>query len=123
MIHYQIPFEQAERIAAVNEWQKVLSASLTVDTQTPPSYENVVIWALGDMVNGQPAVTSWQLLYALPEGFGISCCTYDYVVENFDSLQSRYIYVVQGGTIEENCIRGGYMKIMEGDGMVLYRKP
>lgn len=120
-IHYEVPFVQPEQAAAVNEWRGVLTARLVLDTQNPPGYENVVIWTLGDMVDDQPVATSWQLLYALPKGFGISCCTYDYVTDNFDSLQSRYIYVVQGGTIEEKCIQIGSTKIMEGNGMALYQ--
>ncbi len=120
MIHYDLPFAQAERIASINEFQKGLSACLTLDNEDAPSYENVVIWATGDMVNDQPKATSWQLLYALPKGFGISCCTYDYVVNNFDSLQSRYIFVVQGGIIEEKCILANYIKLAECEEMVLY---
>jgi len=123
MAHYQIPFAYPERVAAVNEWQSALSSGLVLDTQNPPDYENVVIWALGDMVNGKPVETSWQLLYALPKGFGISCCTYEYVLQKFDSLQSRYIYVAQGGNIEDRCSQAGYVKIMAGNGMVLYQKP
>lgn len=83
----------------------------------------MVIRVLGDMVDGSPSVTTWQLLYALPPGFGISCCTFDYVTENFDFLRSRYVYVVQGGIIEEKCILAKYSKVAEGAGGVLYCRP
>lgn len=119
--HYQIPFTQPERHASIEHWQETLSKSLLLDQENPsPNYGNVIIWVLGDMVDGQPATTEWQFLYALPAGFGISCCTYDYVMEHFTSLQSKYIYVVSGGEIERQCIEAGYTCLLENDGMVLY---
>ena len=73
-------------------------------------------------MEGTDVNTQWQLLYALPKGFGISCCMPDYVMEHFDTIQSRYLCVVPGGPVEEKCIRAGYEKITEQENAVLYQR-
>lgn len=120
--NYSVPYAQEERRIRVEQWQKTLSERMALCTEEDAHYANTVIWVIGDMVDGTPEVTSWQLLYALPSGFGINCCMYDYVADNFDSLQSGYIFVVQGGDIEEKCIEAGYIKLVEDGGMVLYSR-
>ncbi len=117
---YQAPFVQEERLASVERWRETLGERLVPDMGKKPGYENVVIWVLNDTVEGSLTNTEWQLLYALPEGFGISCCMPDYVTENFETLQSRYLCVVPGGPVEERCIRAGYEKIAESEGAAIY---
>jgi len=119
---YQVPFVQEERMAAVEEWRDQLAELLVLDETYAPNYENVVIWTFNDVVDETPISTRWQLLYALPEGFGISCCMREYVLENFDSLQSKYLYVVPGGAVESRCIQAGYQKIAESENAVLYQR-
>ena len=120
---YQVPFVQEERMAAVEEWQDILKESIALERQDTPNYDNVVIWVFQDKVDGTAVNTNWQLLYALPEGFGISCCMPDYVTEHFDELESRYLVVVAGGGIDEMCRQAGYEKIAESEGTVFYRRP
>ncbi len=117
---YQAPFVQEERQASVERWRETLGERLVPDMGKKPGYENVVIWVLNDTVEGTLTNTEWQLLYALPEGFGISCCMPDYVSENFETLQSRYLCVAPGGPVEERCIRAGYEKIAESEGAAIY---
>lgn len=120
---YQVPFVQEERMAAVEEWQGRLKESIALQRQGTPNYDNVVIWVFQDKVDGTAVNTNWQLLYALPEGFGISCCMPEYVTEHFDELESRYLVVAAGGGIDEMCRRAGYEKIAESEGTVFYRRP
>ena len=87
-----------------------------------PNYDNVVIWAFNDIVDGKSVNTTWQLLYALPEGFGISCCMPDYINANFEDLQSRYICVVRGGDIEARCAQAGYVRVLENEDTVLFKR-
>lgn len=119
---YQVPFVQEERMAALEACREVLREELILDPEKVPGYENALIWVYSDSVGGEPGYTAWQLLYALPEGFGISCCMPDFVSEEFDSLQGRYLCVISGGSIEEKCIRAGYEKILEAEGSVFYRR-
>ena len=62
-----------------------------------PNYDNVIIWVFAASVEdaGQTrsVLTDWQILYGLPEGFGVSCCYDTYVLENFDTLKSKYITI------------------------------
>ena len=119
---YQVPFAQEERMAAVEEWQDILKERIALERQDTPNYDNVVIWVFQDKVDGTAVNTNWQLLYALPEGFGISCCMPDYVTEHFDELESRYLVVAAGGGIDEMCRQAGYEKIAESEGTVFYRR-
>ena len=114
---------QEEIRVSLEEWQAVFSESLVLEEENTPNYENVVIWTQSDMVEDAPVYTTWQLLYALPEGFGISCCTRDYVIENAESLKSRYLLGPAGGEIERLCEETG-CRLLYGDGeMVLYEIP
>jgi hypothetical protein len=87
-----------------------------------PNFENTVIWTFSDVVNDESVNTKWQLLYALPEGVGISCCENKYVVDNFDNLQSRYIAVPTGGQIDEMCLSAGYDEIGRDSDMTVYAR-
>ncbi|MCI9141669.1 MAG: hypothetical protein HFH87_03485 [Lachnospiraceae bacterium] len=119
---YQVPFVREERLASLEEWEDIFSERLVLNREDVPNYDNVVIWVFNDTVEGTKVNTQWQLLYALPEGFGISCCMPDYVLEHFDTLQSRYLCVVPGGAVEENCVRAGYEKLAERENAVLYQR-
>lgn len=119
---YQVPFIREERVAEVEAWQELLAVQMELREGGAPGYDNSVMWVFSDSIGGEPVNTQWQLLYALPEGFGISCCMQDYVLQNFDGLHCRYICVVPGGEIERSCISAGFVKLAEDEGAVLYRR-
>lgn len=119
---YQVPFVQEERQASVESWREQLAERMTLVEEQTPNYDNVVIWVFNDLIDEEAVNTEWQLLYALPEGFGISCCMRDYILENFDSLKSRYLCVTPGGEIEEKCIAAGFEKLAGDEKAVLYQR-
>ena len=119
---YLVPFVQEERRQAVEQWQEALEDALGPNMENVPSYENVIVWMLYDKVGDVNVNTQWQLLYALPEGFGVSCCMPEYVEAHFDTLQSKYICVPEGGTVEQRCIQAGYVKIAAHERAVLYQR-
>lgn len=126
---YQVPFQDRERAAAVEQWQEALSEKLSLSEENVPTYENVVIWVLNDTLEASsgsetaPAQNmKWQLLYALPEGFGISCCERAYVTENIKNLHSRYIAALSGGSVDGLCREEGYTELHRDKDMVLYRR-
>lgn len=121
--NYQVPFVQEERGSSVEEWRIALKESLAAEEENAPSYRNVVIWTFSDIVGETQVLTAWQLLYALPEGFGISCCWREYVLQNIDALQSRYLFCPLGGEIEAQCGRAGYERIYDDGRMALYGRP
>lgn len=118
---YQVPFAQEERVAAIEKWSEIFDAELVLEREHVPNYENVVMWVTSDIVDEISVNTQWQLLYALPEGFGISCCKPEYIMEHFDSLQCRYLYVQRGGSIEGKCLQSGCVKIAEDENTALFR--
>lgn len=119
---YQASFARVEVVAGMEEWEEALSRELALTGEERPNYDNVVIWVFSDRLPEGVATTGWQYLYALPAGFGISCCTSDYVLEDFDDLRSRYLCVVPGGPVEERCRQAGYEKIIGNESAVLYRR-
>ncbi len=126
---YQVPFAREERVAQVESWREVLTDTLTLNMAETPSFENSVIWLFRDQCVGESRENvsqeyknvKWQLLYALPEGFGISCCEKEYILEHFGELQSRYIAVLAGGEVDEKCREAGYTEWNRDEDMVLYQ--
>ena len=100
---YQVPYREEERAASVETWAEVLEERLVLEKDDIPNYGNVVIWVFSDRVGDEDVRTSYQLLYGLPKGFGVSCCMRDFIVPNIDSLQSHYIAVPAGGEIAMLC--------------------
>lgn len=117
---YQVPFAEEQRVAQVEEWQEALADRLILDQDAAPGYENSVIWVLWDQGAEGSRNVKWQLLYALPEGFGISCCEKEYVLEHFGELQSHYIATLSGGEVDARCHEAGYTELNRDGDMVLY---
>lgn len=120
---YQVPFLEAQRAEQVQQWQQALSEGLLLSEEKAPTYENVVIWTLYDTKGEESGVMlKWQLLYAVPEGFGISCCEPDYVKNHFDTLQSRYIATLSEGEIDKMCSQADWKELYRDADMVLYQR-
>lgn len=117
---YEIPFRQEERAASLEAWTEAMAERLVLNREDVPNYDNVVIWVFSDMVGGQEVRTSYQLLYGLPKGFGISCCMRDFVVPNIDTLKSRYMAVPAYGEIALLCEERGYGLVYGDDELALY---
>ena len=120
---YGIPYIQEEAAEAYADGEGVLEEKLELDTENGvPNFENSVIWVFNDQLpDGTKETVAWQYLYALPEGFGISCCMPDYIHEKFETLQSRYIATLSGGEIDEMCRDAGCSEIGRRGTLVIYR--
>lgn len=119
---YQVPFADAYSVEQILNWQSVTAEHLVLTKENVPNYDNCVIWTLSDETKDGWKATKWQLLYALPKGFGISCCDQSYIRENFDGLQSRYLAVIVGGPIDRICDEKGFEEIYRDRDMVLYKR-
>ena len=129
---YQVPFAEDARVAQVEYWREIYAENLEMTDENVPNYENAIIWVFSDTVavmnSGKGAVegnietinTKWQLFYGLPEGFGVSCCMPDYVLEHLDELQCRYLGTVAGGEIDERCAESGWLEIGRDEDLVVY---
>ncbi len=120
--HYQVPFADEATVAQVEYWGEVFAEHLELVEEDVPNYDNVIIWTLRDITSEGWVMTKWQKLYQLPEGFGISCCLADYITANLESLESRYIATVAGGTIDGMCTELGYREIARDTDMVVYER-
>ena len=119
---YQVPFAEEERVAEVEMWEEVFARELVLQSENVPNYDNAIIWTFSDTTPEGRVNLNWQFLYGLPKGFGISCCYSDYVVENFDTLQNRYIATVSNGEIDTLCQQAGYREIGRDADMVVYER-
>lgn len=117
---YQVPFEREERCAQLENWQSVFEERLVLNTEETPCFDNVVIWVFSDETQSGSVNTAWQILYALPEGFGISCCMPDYVKENLTDMESRFILTAAGGEIDRMCAEAGYEELGRDSEAVCY---
>ena len=106
----------------MESFHEAVDKELTLTLGEEPNYDNTVIWVLTDDLPEGIVYTGWQYLYSLPGGFGISCCTAEYVMENLESLKSKYLCVVPGGPIEDRCLEMKYEKIVGNEYAVLYRR-
>lgn len=118
---YQVPFVSEDRTAQLAYWEQTFDEKLSLDREDAPDYENVAIWVFSDKVGEEYQLTDWQIFYALPEGFGISCCYDWYVTENFEALQSKYIATPTGGVIAQMCEENGKELIGIDEKVCFYR--
>lgn len=119
---YQIPYVTEETQMQVESWREIFAENLELDPVDAPNYRNVVIWTFGDTTPEGTVNLKWQLLYGLPEGFGISCCEQGYVAEHLRDLGSRYLATVNGGEIDAMCREAGYEELGRDADMVLYQR-
>ncbi len=119
---YQVPFVEHERQEQISIWQECLAEELVLTKEEVPNYDNVVIWTLWDETEEGRQSSKWQVLYALPAGFGISCCEGTYVLEHLETLQSKYLATICGGAVDDKCMGANYREIYRDDDMVLYER-
>lgn len=115
---YQVPFATADTVAKTESWKEAMK-EMTL-TEDAPNFDNVVIWNLYDKLDDKIIFMKWQRLYSLPEGFGISCCECEYVVDNMDSLQSKYIVTLTDGTVDKMLEEKGKTLIYKDDEVSMY---
>jgi len=119
---YQVPYVTAQRQAQVEEWRTKFADNLSLERENVPNFDNVVIWVFNEQSDAGETM-KWQLLYAVPEGFGISCCQKDFVLGNFGTLQSGYIAAQTGAEVDEKCAAAGWTLLAKDQDMVLYQRP
>ncbi len=122
---YRIYFEEPERVEQVAQWQEIFERELTLKEEDVPNFDNVVIWTFSDVPQDDPAgdavLTDWQVLYALPEGWGVSCCYREYVEEHLKELQSLYLTIPVGGRLQRECEVLGMEQIGQYGQVCVYR--
>ena len=120
---YQNRFSSEELVAEIERTGADFHEKLALDLEDVPNYDNDVIWMTYDYhaETGDQIITNYQILYGIPGGFGISCCYPDFIIENFDSLQSKYICVPVGGEVDEICKKHELEVITQGMNAICYQ--
>ena len=120
---YQNRFQNEELVAEIEGTKEDFYEKLTLNTEDVPNYDNDVIWVTYDYdaQTGEQMTTDYQILYGLPAGFGISCCYPDFILDNFDTLQSKYICVPVGGNIDMLCQEYELEAITQGMNAICYQ--
>ena len=120
---YQNRFRNDELVAEIERTEKEFHEKLELNMEHVPNYDNDVIWVTYDYhaENGQQIITDYQILYGIPVGFGINCCYPDFILENFDSLQCKYICVPVDGNIDAVCKEKGLEVITQGMNAICYQ--
>ena len=118
---YRVPYSVEDISGEIEDRSDVFNSYVSLDYSHSPSYENVVDWVIEDTVEGEKKEIPWKILFALPEGIGISCCLPQYMIENIDELNSRYIIMVPGGQVDLLCQEKGMETLIRDEEFVLYK--
>ncbi len=122
---YRIYFANQERIEQLAYWQQVFAEEMVLQEENPPNFDNSVIWTFNDVPagsgDGEAVLTDWQILYALPKGWGISCCYREYVEEHLEQLQSLYLTIPAGGELQRSCEALGMEQVGQDGRVCVYR--
>lgn len=103
-------------------WEKEMEQFAEATDGEVKEEDYTILWVHSDVdLEGNGKLTSWQGLYMLPSGFGINCCTRDYILGNIDSLQAKYLYVSVGGQIEAAAEQRQWKEIGRTEETVCYQ--
>ena len=118
---YDVPIDDRNVKENVEAWADIFEKeNLALSKNT--GYENTVAWVFIDYVDDKQVITEYNGLYALPKGFGISCCSPDYALTYFDSLQSKYIFTYDGALVAKKCDEYGYRIVGKYENSVMYQR-
>jgi hypothetical protein len=118
---FQVPVLIPDKYEEEQNWREI-NSQVVLETEDTPSFANTVIWVYADEVEGSSQRMSWQHMLSLPEGVGISCCSGEFLIQNWEELESRYITTPTNGEIAKLCEESGFEKIGEANGKVLYKR-
>lgn len=119
---YQVPYMTSERQTQVEDWRGQFAGELEMKRENVPNYDNTVIWVFNEQSHSGETM-KWQLLYALPEGFGINCCQKDFILDQTDRIKSRYLVAQTGAEVDAKCAAAGWTVLARDADIVLYESP
>ena len=118
---YGIPFVNETDLSEQTEWRKVMKEKIVINEDEKPGYDNVLIWAFVDEVEGERKEMKWQYLYAAPEEVGISCCSFEYVSDQFNNMKSKYMITITGGDFCKRLEMRGSELLYSDENCSLYK--
>lgn len=118
---YQLPFYNEELSCQLDELNLRLDSVMEISNESAPNYDNTIIWVFSDNIDGIDSRMDFRQFYATPEGFGINLCMRSFVLENIESLKSKYIGTVPNGDIDKMLNSLEKDVIAENDNIIIYQ--
>lgn len=118
---YHVPYLKEDIIQETQDLSNAFYLCISLNYENVPSYDNVVGWVIADSVDGKMNDIPWRILFALPEGSGISCCLPQYITENIDELKGRYLIAIPNGRTDLLCQEKEMELLMREESFVLYK--
>lgn len=118
---YRVPYANEGVIQEVENLSSKFSSYISLNCVDAPSYENVVDWVTEEVADGEKREIPWKALSALPDGVGISCCLPQYIAENIDELNGRYIIAISNGGTDLLCQEKEMDMLMRDEYFALYK--
>lgn len=112
------PFQEEVLAGEIRAMSQALQEKMEYTSHI--GWENTVVWLAYDIVDGEIVAEQWQQLYALPGGYGINYCSAQYILDNLEELQARYIAAIPGGQVEELLLREGAVLLEKNDKIAVY---
>lgn len=120
-LEFGIPYKTAQQEEELASLSKQLEIGLKT-TDDKPSFANTIVWTLDDTVGDAAVMTDFGAFYAVPKGYGINLCTGEWLQENMDTMESRYVGTVPGGRVAELCNEHGYTVIAKSENLIVYQR-
>ena len=117
---YDIPIRDEQTVRNVEYWQQVFDEKIA--DAGARGYDYTVAWVFIDYTEDGTVVTEYSELFALPKGMGISCCYPDYVMDNFESVKSRYILTDARGNVSKLCENKGLKVVGVHENVIMYQR-
>lgn len=102
--YYEIPTYTDKKADIIQLGINELSDYNMIDEYSDNPWDNTIIWT---------DIYDFTHLYAIPDGMGINLCMQEYVQNNFDNLEAKYIMTYNGGGIDAICAASGKALIAE----------
>ena len=118
---YGLPIRQQHTVESVEYWKGIADQGL-IEVSDTTGYENTIIWAFIDYVDGNQIVMDFSGLFSMPADAGINCCFPDYLINNFDNLKSRYIMADSRGKVAAFCAEKGLKVVGEHENVIMYQR-
>ena len=117
---YKIPFKENDVYNELEDLKRALKREIIVLDEDNPSYINTIIWVFSDNVDGIDTRVAFRQFYSVPPGIGLNLCYGQYVLDNIDSINSRYIGTIPDGDIDILLKKYGKRVIAQNESIIVY---
>lgn len=96
-----------------------IESILAADGQNENPWDYTIDWDFG--AEGDEPTTDYTYLYGLPNRFGVNLCHTNYIRENFNNLQAKYVYTGAYSTVADLCNKDGKKLLYTNQVISIYK--